>query len=328
MLNEKRQIWKCPRCNKEAPFSSVYVDSYFTEVLKSTKNDNINEIEFLKNGKWKPFEPKTNNTIMVLDSDDESTEDTSTRKDQTPTLSSVTDKLSINKQVIVPSMDPRLKNGKRRETANVRKQTSPSQSSSRARNMSPEVITLGDSSDEENQDDAVMIIDSPEPRNNASEISQTTSSLEQCKDRIEQLCAVMPTQSPTFDKHIEEIRPVEVQEQPIEESIPETTEKDPELIEEPIVEVLETDLEPIKEPVVEVPEEDLEESVLETSENDDQPVEKPTSEALIDLITLEEDLSNSISPETGSDCRKTQDEYSIVDARLISVDTIQGNLSL
>ncbi len=53
-MNEVRAMWKCPICNKPAPFESLEFDQYFHEVLASPLlSPEDEEIQLLRNGLWK-----------------------------------------------------------------------------------------------------------------------------------------------------------------------------------------------------------------------------------------------------------------------------------
>jgi len=51
MMNANRPSWMCPVCHKEAQFTDLQIDGYFSEIIEKSKED---EIEFNKDGSWKP----------------------------------------------------------------------------------------------------------------------------------------------------------------------------------------------------------------------------------------------------------------------------------
>lgn len=54
-MNECKQSWICPVCDKEALFKNLYIDGYFLNIIKSlTVHDN--EIQVHKDGTWSKLE--------------------------------------------------------------------------------------------------------------------------------------------------------------------------------------------------------------------------------------------------------------------------------
>jgi len=51
MMNANRPSWMCPVCHKEANFTELQIDGYFSEIIEKSTED---EIEFNKDGSWKP----------------------------------------------------------------------------------------------------------------------------------------------------------------------------------------------------------------------------------------------------------------------------------
>lgn len=54
-MNECKQSWICPVCDKEALFENLSIDGYFLNVIKSL-SINDNEIQLHKDGSWSKLE--------------------------------------------------------------------------------------------------------------------------------------------------------------------------------------------------------------------------------------------------------------------------------
>lgn len=54
-MNECKQSWICPVCDKEALFEHLLIDGYFLNVIKSLKV-HVNEIQLHKDGTWSKLE--------------------------------------------------------------------------------------------------------------------------------------------------------------------------------------------------------------------------------------------------------------------------------
>ncbi|XP_050061659.1 E3 SUMO-protein ligase PIAS1-like isoform X5 [Aphis gossypii] len=59
LMNEKKETWLCPICNKLCLFDDLKIDSYFLEVVSSTTLDESN-IEILADGTWRAVEETIN----------------------------------------------------------------------------------------------------------------------------------------------------------------------------------------------------------------------------------------------------------------------------
>ncbi|KAI6233758.1 hypothetical protein M3Y99_00866500 [Aphelenchoides fujianensis] len=57
LLNEKRNVWKCPVCCKEAPLNTVMVDKMFVDILKKMSDRPHEDVEFFPDGTWRVFQP-------------------------------------------------------------------------------------------------------------------------------------------------------------------------------------------------------------------------------------------------------------------------------
>ena len=59
MMNERKQTWMCPICHNSAPFDTLILDAYFTEILESKKlPKDINEINLHNDATWTPITTK------------------------------------------------------------------------------------------------------------------------------------------------------------------------------------------------------------------------------------------------------------------------------
>ena len=59
MMNEKKDKWQCPVCNQTAPFDTLMLDGYFTEILESRRlPDDEHEIVLQADASWDPLPPK------------------------------------------------------------------------------------------------------------------------------------------------------------------------------------------------------------------------------------------------------------------------------
>jgi hypothetical protein len=54
-MNECKQSWICPVCDKEALFDNLSIDGYFLNVIKCLSVHD-NEIQLHKNGSWSKLE--------------------------------------------------------------------------------------------------------------------------------------------------------------------------------------------------------------------------------------------------------------------------------
>lgn len=60
-LNQKSTIWNCPICNKKSELKSLYVDSYFVNILNEyTKSDLV---EFKSQANWSVSNKLENDSI-------------------------------------------------------------------------------------------------------------------------------------------------------------------------------------------------------------------------------------------------------------------------
>lgn len=65
-MNELKQTFICPVCDKEALYENLVIDEYFQEVLASCSiNDDNHEIELKNDGSWNKFNNK--NVFFNLD---------------------------------------------------------------------------------------------------------------------------------------------------------------------------------------------------------------------------------------------------------------------
>jgi len=59
MMNERKQTWMCPICHNSAPFDTLILDAYFTEILASKKlPPDSNEINLHNDATWTPIQVK------------------------------------------------------------------------------------------------------------------------------------------------------------------------------------------------------------------------------------------------------------------------------
>ncbi|XP_008186608.1 E3 SUMO-protein ligase PIAS2-like [Acyrthosiphon pisum] len=71
LMNEKRQTWVCPTCNKPCLYDDLQIDNYFLEVVSSpTLEDCSKEIELLADGTWIVYEEKKETKILDAQSSD------------------------------------------------------------------------------------------------------------------------------------------------------------------------------------------------------------------------------------------------------------------
>ncbi|CAH1738378.1 unnamed protein product [Aphis gossypii] len=57
LMNEKRQTWRCPTCNKPCSYNDLLVENYFLDIVSSpTLKDCTNEVEILPDGTWRMYE--------------------------------------------------------------------------------------------------------------------------------------------------------------------------------------------------------------------------------------------------------------------------------
>ncbi|KAI6239177.1 hypothetical protein M3Y99_00622000 [Aphelenchoides fujianensis] len=61
LLNEKRNVWKCPVCCKEAPLNTVMVDKMFVDILKEMSDRPNEDVEFFPDGTWRVFQAAESN---------------------------------------------------------------------------------------------------------------------------------------------------------------------------------------------------------------------------------------------------------------------------
>jgi hypothetical protein len=78
-MNEFKQSWICPVCDKEALFENLVIDGYFLNVIKTLGAD-IHEIQLHKDGSWSKMEEEKQKTQIQDDegfiiSDDDEDED-------------------------------------------------------------------------------------------------------------------------------------------------------------------------------------------------------------------------------------------------------------
>lgn len=139
----------------------------------------INEIEFLKDGTWRPHAPKNDdNTVLVGDSDDEDMATIVTFNNSSTNSSVSGDQQRKQSKESNPflSLDPRLRNNRSKDIARCTNliQAPPKTIT----NPVPEVITLGDSSDDdepqldEETDDIIFLSSSSSPPQQSSSASE------------------------------------------------------------------------------------------------------------------------------------------------------------
>jgi hypothetical protein len=59
MMNEKKDKWMCPVCNNPAPFDSLMLDGFFSEMITSRRlPDDEHEIVLQNDASWDPLPPK------------------------------------------------------------------------------------------------------------------------------------------------------------------------------------------------------------------------------------------------------------------------------
>ena len=59
MMNEKKDKWMCPVCNNLAPFDSLLLDGFFSEMITSRRlPDDEHEIVLHNDASWEPLPPK------------------------------------------------------------------------------------------------------------------------------------------------------------------------------------------------------------------------------------------------------------------------------
>ena len=59
MMNEKKDKWMCPVCNNVAPFDSLMLDGFFSEMITSRRlPDDEHEIVLHNDASWEPLPPK------------------------------------------------------------------------------------------------------------------------------------------------------------------------------------------------------------------------------------------------------------------------------
>ena len=59
MMNEKKDKWMCPVCNNLAPFESLMLDGFFSELITSRRlPDDEHEIVLHNDASWDPLPPK------------------------------------------------------------------------------------------------------------------------------------------------------------------------------------------------------------------------------------------------------------------------------
>ncbi|PAA51352.1 hypothetical protein BOX15_Mlig033988g1, partial [Macrostomum lignano] len=57
-MNERKSTWRCPCCDRPAPFASLRVDAHFQSVLADAPV-NVDSVRFLDDGTWQPIEDST-----------------------------------------------------------------------------------------------------------------------------------------------------------------------------------------------------------------------------------------------------------------------------
>ena len=59
MMNEKKDKWMCPVCNNPAPFDSLMLDGFFSEMITSRRlPDDEHEVVLQNDASWEPLPPK------------------------------------------------------------------------------------------------------------------------------------------------------------------------------------------------------------------------------------------------------------------------------
>jgi len=66
VMNDKKSEWFCPLCDKSAKFESLFVDSFFTEILNKSKKD---KIQFLTPEDWMDFYDTKKSLSAIDDSE-------------------------------------------------------------------------------------------------------------------------------------------------------------------------------------------------------------------------------------------------------------------
>jgi len=65
-MNHNKEKWFCPVCNQSVKFSSLKLDGYFSQIIRSNISRNTKEIVLNKDGSWDPVLP-TQNDVLTID---------------------------------------------------------------------------------------------------------------------------------------------------------------------------------------------------------------------------------------------------------------------
>jgi hypothetical protein len=66
MMNEKKDKWRCPVCNKLAPYESLMIDGFFSEIVTSRRlPEDEHEIVLHNDASWDVLPPTINESILT-----------------------------------------------------------------------------------------------------------------------------------------------------------------------------------------------------------------------------------------------------------------------